>query len=246
MRKPWKHLIDDEWGFDVKSNLNPKVWVDGKLNPKIKPRLTSLVNDFLGADSSMLSVEDITITGSLANYNWSKFSDIDLHIVADFGSDGAMKKKLFDYKRKIWNSEHDVKIEGFDVEIYVQKASEPHYSSGVYSVTQDKWLVAPKQMEEKSLDLRAIEGKANCVADRIKRVKELIDVADYSTAIDVANSIMLKLKNQRSAGLSSGGEFSVENLAFKLLRRRGDIGKLMSLKKEAYDCSKSINKPDCE
>jgi glyoxylate reductase len=37
--------------------------------------------DFLGVD---VIVTDIIMIGSLVNYNWSKYSDIDLHIVVNF------------------------------------------------------------------------------------------------------------------------------------------------------------------
>lgn len=37
---------------------------------------------------------------------------------------------------------------------------------------------------------------------------------------------MADIRRLRQAGLAQGGEFSVENLAFKLLRSRGKIDKL--------------------
>ena len=37
--------------------------------------------DFIGVP---LLIEDVIFTGSLANYNWSEYSDIDLHVVCDF------------------------------------------------------------------------------------------------------------------------------------------------------------------
>jgi predicted nucleotidyltransferase len=244
--KLWKHLIAErDWGFSVQSTLNPKVWKGMEIASSIRPKLMEIVKDFLDEDSKLITIKDVTLTGSLANYNWSEHSDIDLHIIADFGEDAELKKKLFDYKRKIWNNLHEVKIEGFDVEVYVEQHGEPHHSSGVYSVLRGKWIVEPK-MEKKHVDLDAVEKKANCLADGIGHVKELIDDANFKQAIDAADAIMRKLKKQRKAGLSSGGEFSIENLAFKLLRRRGDIGKLLDLRKEAYDCSKSINKASCE
>ena len=85
--------------FKVKDNLNPKIWtrnVDGEftLRPDIRKKLLLISNDFLGfinmdglgcdVDTKDCDIDDVTITGSIANYNWSEFSDIDLHLILDF------------------------------------------------------------------------------------------------------------------------------------------------------------------
>ena len=49
-----------------------------------------------------------------------------------------------------------------------------------------------------------------------------------------------KLKKFRQNGLDKGGEFSYENLAFKLLRRNGYIGKLLDIQTQDTDKKLSI------
>ena len=49
-----------------------------------------------------------------------------------------------------------------------------------------------------------------------------------------------RLKKFRQRGLESGGEYSYENLTFKLLRRNGYIGKLLDLKSTIIDKKLSI------
>ena len=44
-----------------------------------------------------------------------------------------------------------------------------------------------------------------------------------------------KIKEGRKAGLEKEGEFSIENLVFKLLRRNGYIQKIMDIRRKAYD-----------
>ena len=72
--------------FNIKKHLNPKFWDDGHLDTRIRLRLLDIADDFfysLGVD--WVEPEDVIITGSLANYNWSKkYSDIDLHILIDY------------------------------------------------------------------------------------------------------------------------------------------------------------------
>ena len=60
------------------------------------------------------------MTGSLANYNWSKFSDIDLHIIVNYEDIDDNSELVKDYvtaKRIVWNDTHDIKIYGFEVEV---------------------------------------------------------------------------------------------------------------------------------
>ena len=72
--------------FEKQPSLDERFWKDDgdKLSPKIARRLTKISEDFMGNLEVPAVIEDIRFTGSLANYNWSKYSDVDLHIVVDF------------------------------------------------------------------------------------------------------------------------------------------------------------------
>ena len=52
------------------------------------------------------------------------------------------------------------------------------------------------------------------------------------------------MKKMRSAGLEADGIYSIENLAFKLLRNSGQISKLMNLSNDSYDSSMSMTQKD--
>ena len=54
------------------------------------------------------------------------------------------------------------------------------------------------------------------------------------------NNLKDKIKRFRQSGLDDGGEYSYENLTFKLLRRNGYIEKLINLKSEVIDNKLSI------
>ena len=64
---------------------------------------------------------------------------------------------------------------------------------------------------------------------------------DYKEAYNAAERIRKKLKKFRQGGLEKGGEYSVENLVFKVLRRNEYLHKLSSLKIMSYDNLMSIN-----
>ena len=57
----------------------------------------------------------------------------------------------------------------------------------------------------------------------------------YKKVIQMIESIKAKLKRMRQSGLERGGEFSVENLAFKALRRSPFIAMISKMKDDAYD-----------
>jgi hypothetical protein len=201
--------------------------------------------DFVGVD---FFVHDVVLTGSLANYNWSEFSDVDLHIIIDldeFKTEGdsdsanfqAIVKEFFDAKERVWNNRHDIKIKGYDVEIYVQDINQEHVSSGVYSVLNNKWLVEPASGKE-SIDEKKILEKAE---DYVIAIDNLVDNANSGKDVEgKVEKLRLKLKRFRQSGLDDGGEYSYENLTFKLLRRNGYIEKLLGLKKKLIDKKLSV------
>ena len=107
--------------------------------------ITDKFIDFLGVD---FFIYDVILTGSLANYNWSEYSDVDLHVLIDYDEsdhNNALLAEFFAAKKQVWNIIHDITIKNFEVEMYVQDVKEPHISSGVYSVLNDKWVVEPQK-----------------------------------------------------------------------------------------------------
>jgi len=142
--------------FDVKDELNPTIWdnpddpTNAVMKEDIRLQLIEIANKFIEFLDYDIFIQDITMTGSLSNYNWSEFSDIDLHIMYDFNESGNEKelyKDLFKLKKTLFNSTHDITVKGYEVELYVQDINEPHISTGVYSVLFNEWLVEPTKEE---------------------------------------------------------------------------------------------------
>jgi hypothetical protein len=230
--------------FGTRDTLNPKIWdKDDTLNKEVREKLLGVANEFINFLGVPILVEDIIFTGSLSNYNWSKYSDIDLHVVADFTqfSDELLPlyQELFKVKKTLFNTDHDIKIFGYEVELYVQDSNEAHFSSGVYSVLFDEWSNKPKK-ENVKID-------KNLIHEKSKQWMEIID-----TALDAASDVTAddareilkkckdKLKKYRTCGLEKEGEYSDENLVFKVLRRNGYIEKLMNFENDMVDKDLSI------
>jgi len=230
--------------FVTRDELNPKVWKDtDTLNKEVREKLLSVATEFIDFLGVPILVEDIIFTGSLANYNWSKYSDVDLHVVADFTqfSDDLLPlyQELFKVKKTLFNTDHDIKIFGYDVELYVQDSNEKHFSSGVYSVLKDEWDNKPKK-ENVKIDKNLILQKSNQWMEIIDTALEAASDVTADDAREILKKCKNKLKKYRTCGLEKEGEYSDENLVFKVLRRNGYVEKLMNFENDVVDKELSL------
>jgi predicted nucleotidyltransferase len=227
--------------------LFDKIGNSFKLKSDIREKLLEITNSFLDFIKIDFFIFDVHLTGSLANYNWSKYSDVDIHIIYDineFMSNDEESKiyeeiidEFFQSKKKYWNLTRNIKIKGYDVELYVQDINQKFSSTGVYSVLNDEWVIEPKKLKTPfNIDEKKILQKSNEFA---KQIDSLINSSDKDVIKQIDN-IKTKLKKFRQSGLEQGGEYSYENLTFKLLRRNGYIEKLMDLRSKVLDKELSI------
>ena len=228
--------------FETKETLSDQIFEEKKghfvMRDEIKKRLIEVSNDFIESLGVEFFIHDVVLTGSLANYNWSQYSDVDLHILIDFEEskyEMDILKEFFDAKKNVWNEKYDIKIKGYDVEVYVQDVNEEHVSSGVYSILHNKWIVEPEK-DKPNIDDRKILEKGEEFGKKIDRLVQ----NPKEITIDQLEDLRKKIKEFRQSGLESGGEYSYENLTFKLLRRNGYIQKLLRLKTQLKDRKLSI------
>ena len=230
--------------FFSKNSLNPEVWeTEDKLNPEVRDKLLEIAAEFVDFISVPIVVEDVIFTGSLANYNWSEYSDIDLHIVCDFSqfSEDLLElyQELFKVKKTIFNSDYNIKIFGYDVELYVQNGL-AHFSTGVYSVLNDEWIDKPVK-ENKKIDTSILKSKIEQWMGKIDTVINSSKSESVEESKEYVKNLKDKIKKFRSSGLKSGGEYSYENLTFKYLRRNGYLDKLFEFEKSLTDKGLSLN-----
>lgn len=228
----------------VQEDLDREIWDDkDNLHPEIREKLLEIAKDFWESqDLDSVEIKDIIFTGSLANYNWSKFSDVDLHIVIDYtdvNKDAELVRKYFNSIKSAWNRDHDIRIKDYEVEMYVQDYLEPHIATGIYSIQDDEWVKKPNK-HTPEIDYKCVTVKANCLMDDIDEIQNDFDDEEYDNAHAKTISLKEKIRNMRKSGLETGGAFSVENLAFKVLRRNGYLKKLNDLKLMSYDKLQSI------
>ena len=233
----------EEDSFEKQPNLEPDFWSDGTLKPRIAKRLEKIARDFIEGLDIPVEIEDLRFTGSLANYNWSKYSDIDLHLVVDYSKideDTELVKLFFDAARMRWNDLHNIKVHGYEVEIYVEDVGESHRSSGVYSILTEKWIAEPDP-EEVEIDFATARKKSDDITTQVNLIQRIVNHGKLEAAMKTIKRLKLKIRRMRQAGLNSAAkEFSAENIAFKILRRDDTLQNLNDLKYDVYDRLMSI------
>lgn len=226
----------------MKDELNPKIWnKDLTINPEVRKNLLKISKDFIEfVKLKNLKISDIIITGSIANYNWHSKSDIDLHLVLDLSNFGKHQRFIDEYlqtKKALWNQNHEIKMYGFDVEVYPEDKSKNQTANGIFSLVKDKWLIRPEKKDEKNVDRELVKKKYQNEVDKILQIEDETKKKnfDYEKIIEKINKYKERWRDKRSAAIREEGEFAVENLVFKMLRHNGFLQKLTDLKKELYD-----------
>jgi hypothetical protein len=228
--------------FEKQPELEPKFWLAGKLNPKIARRLMRIANEFLEGLDIGAQMEDLRFTGSLANYNWSKYSDIDLHIVVDFSKIDENTKLVEDFFYGAiwrWNELHDITIYGHEVEIFVENVGHVTHSAGIYSIMNEEWVIQPDP-DKIDFDYVTARKKADAIETEVNMIEKFA-MEKPRSAVKSIDRLKEKIRRMRRAGLYSPlQEYSAENIAFKILRREQTLDKLNDMKYDAYDTILSI------
>jgi hypothetical protein len=201
--------------------LNPALFHDDHMREDVRGKLLEIAHefiDYLGVND--LNVRDITVSGSNAAYSYTQHSDIDLHVVVDMKRlpDDEIYQELFTAKKNLFNSDHHIKIKGYDVELYVQDSNKPVRTLGEYSVLNDEWNKFPSR--------RRANFDESAVKHKFDKLAHLASVALRSNDVDALGELLGTIKRYRQAGLDEHGEWGPENLAYKALRSQGIIDRL--------------------
>ena len=225
----------------LRDELNSKIWTaENELRPEVRQVLLDIANSYFESlDLKDLKVKDIYFTGSLANYGWTDGSDIDLHLIVDYGELGDISF-LEDYlylKKKNWVDKHDISIYGFEVEPFAKDEEAQHDYKAIYSVLNNQWIVAPKK-DKPTIDFETVKEKSASIMNDIDRIA---DIKDDERKLKESEKLKDKLGGLRNIGLAQGGEYSNENLIYKTLRRAGYLDKLSDAKDGAFDSQHSLD-----
>ena len=222
-----------EEDIEKHDTLNPKLFENDKLKEEVRAKMLEIVNEFidgLAEDNIDIKVDDILLIGSNASYNYTKDSDIDLHIIADTSNLHCpydLYPALYGAYRSLFNKKLDINFYGIPVEIFVETDGTPRVSNGVYSVLHDKWVKEPVQAEIPEIDFDAFDKefdvwKNKCLA--------LLDQNNSDVTCEDVTNLIDELYVLRKDSIANGGEYSLGNLIFKDLRNKGYLDGLKDLK----------------
>lgn len=234
--------------LEPKPQLNPKFWINEKLNSKVRLKLMDIADDFIQTlNVKWVKPLDIVFTGSLANYNWTKFSDVDIHIIINYQDvyeNTDFVNEYFEMKKYSWAQDHEnLKIYGFPVELYVEDSNNSAESSGVYSIEKNRWLIEPHPFDEK-FDKQYIKSFASKLMTQIDDISNIIDKTDDDYKMDVLSKKVKRLNDKikfiRQESLKKDGEMGKGNIIYKVIRNSGYLDKLWNLKSKTYDKLNSL------
>lgn len=241
-----KEVIEPE-EVDVSSlqyhdDLNDLIWDENnKMKDDIRKQLLKISKNFIEfSDLENIKFKDIILTGSMANYNYSEFSDLDVHIIMDYNqiSDNEeFADEFLRMKKQIWNERYPIQIKGHDVEMYYQDSDEIHHSTGTYSLMNDVWINEPTK-KVINIDTDTIKEKS---AQLMYEIDDLSKITNPETFKKEYTKLKDKIKKMRQSGLEKNGEYSVENLTFKILRNTGYLEKLRDMKEDYLTKELSLN-----
>lgn len=161
-------IKDDDLEEDIEKHeeLNPKLFDGNELKPEVKEAIIKIADEFvkeLGEDGITFALKDVVLLGSNVSYNYTKDSDLDIHLIADSSSldcSPELYNKLYSAYRSIFNKSYDIKLKGIPAEIYVELDEPQAKSNGIYSLNSG-WVKEPVQQDIPDLDKEAFDELFN-------------------------------------------------------------------------------------
>ena len=234
-----KEIVDDGIDFsslEAKEELSSTIWDNEQLKEEVKDHLLQVSHDFMDFMDLDVNIHDLLLVGSMAGYNYSKHSDIDLHIVLDFkdiSEDKDLLQRYFSLAKSKWNRSRGTILFGHDVEVYVEDMEDERIPTATYSLTKGDWINRPKR-DKMAIDYDGVTKKVNEKMSEIDELENLFQAEEYEEAYEMGMSLRSKLRSFRQSGLDRDGEYSNENLAFKVLRRSKSLDRLNDITKKSY------------
>lgn len=219
--------------------LNPKLFENEKLKPEVKDKILEIVNRFvtnLATDEITIKVLDVILVGSNASYNYTKDSDVDIHIIADqINCPEDLYSKVYSAYRSLFNHKFDIGFYGIPVELYVETSGMPRVSNGVYSVKNDAWIREPVQQDIPDIDKEEFESELMVWEDRYQNLKDKKDITE-----EEIDKYITDIYELRHTALATDGEYSIGNLVFKEVRNKGWLDSLKDLRNETISTELSL------
>lgn len=235
--------------FHPHTDLSPLLWDDTKnIRPELLPKLMTLAQSYIEFCNipEGVKIQDITLTGSLSGYNYTKYSDLDIHVIIDYSDIKASEELVTNYfmmKKNMWTDEFDLKFFTYPIEMYVQDLAQ--YRAGTsaqYSIVNQEWVHDPEKPED-DIDETTVVKKSKDIMLQVTELEgDVYNDSDFDAeaALEEINALKEKIKNMRVEAIKQSGDFGTGNLVFKVLRNSGFLQRITDLKKYITEKNLSI------
>ena len=203
--------------IEVHNTLNPKLWDNNELKSEIREKIKDIVKQYI-QESEILTPEDIIdieLLGSNASFNYTKDSDLDIHLVVNMEQltcDPTLMQLACNSERSLFNKSYDIKIKGIDAELYVEDVRAGTASNGIYSIKNDKWIKFPTQIDIP--DVSNNQEYINLLDEWKTNAQQVLTSTNPQEVKDYIN----ELYNLRRLSIMTDGEYAIGNLVFKEIR----------------------------
>lgn len=158
--------------------LNPKLWgEDEELLPEVREGIENVVHQFISElkeNNVDLKAMDTVLVGSNASYNYTKDSDLDVHIIADTSvvtCEAGLLPIIYNMAKSRFNSKYDITIHEVPIELYVEDMNTSANSNGIYSL-KTGWIKKPVAVDIPEVDISDVypewEQRAQALIQKVE------------------------------------------------------------------------------
>jgi len=223
-----------EEDIEKHEELNPLLFENNKLKKEVAERALAVADELvkmLDENNVQFKLKDLILTGSNASYNYTKDSDIDLHLVADlseFEDPDGLYPIIYQAYKSAFNKKYEIDFYGIPVEVYIECEDTPLVSNGIYSILNDEWIKEPEQVSIPDVDMDAIKKAVEPWEERYNKLVNDIESGNLEDETKI-DTFVNDLYEIRAEGLKEG-EYAEGNLIFKEMRNKGYLDKLKDLR----------------
>jgi hypothetical protein len=233
-----------------RTSLNQHIFADTTIRPRIRKILLHLINELTTEfpfDTTTRYIEEKNMVGSMAGYQWSEQSDIDIHIVIDDETmalrhdiDSAELLQILRDSAKKMNKRFY--ISGYPVEFYVQAKNEPFYSNGIFDLEANGWTRFPSEVRQSKENIKIAKELARqykvYILNKIKEIKNGIkkhtkkqgNYKFVKRATEFLDTELQNIKKKRNKAIHTEGDLGFDNLYFKFLQKMKVLEKIKKIK----------------
>lgn len=233
----WERQLDtivDEL-MVIHEQLHPLFWSDEQLNPQVRESVLKWAQKQFKQLKRVIpgiQLVDVQFIGSMANYNYTSYSDLDFHLIVDL-SKITYPKKLANFHlillNQLWTKDYEkinLHFYHYPVQIlaFTEQTEYRQEDTPIYSLLSNSWLNKPKHSKLTFSKETLIEAVKNQHMKFLHLSKTYENQPNKSNCSAIGN-FYYALKKLRVDALhvNPEGQYSLENIQFKALRNLGDI-----------------------